>query len=175
MPTFPKPAFVDLLANYKVPTDSVHRCAVIDPTQSAVNTCAARMSEALVITNGLAIDRGAIAALGTGRGDGTRFLLGRYGYGTTANTGRLCPHGIGRGAQDLAAFLRAHWGDRNLGWAAQPGHDQAPANVQGKRGIVAFLKIPGFSGQGHIDLWNVDRCVGHGYWASQAIWFWSLE
>lgn len=172
---FPKPVFADLLDNYKVPSDSVHTCAVIDPTQSAVNTCAARMSEALVLANGLVTDRGAIGRLGTGRGDGTKLLLGKYGYGTTANTGRLCPHGIGRGAQDLAAFLRYQWGERTLGWAAQATHDSAPENIKGRRGVVAFLTIPGFSGQGHIDLWNVDRCVGHGYWASNAIWFWTLE
>jgi hypothetical protein len=47
--------------------------------------------------------------------------------------------------------------------------------VQGKTGIVAFLTIPGFDGQGHIDLWNKTACVGHGYWASKGIWFWQLD
>ncbi len=174
MPKFAKPVFSELLSNYRTEASSVHGCAVIDPTLSTVNTCACRMSEALVVTLDLVKDRMEIGKLGTGKGDGTAFLLGKYGYGTTANSGRLCPHGIGRGAQDVAAFLKHHWGMRTLGWGAQPSHETAPANVQGKQGIVAFLKIPGFDGQGHIDLWNKDRCAGHGYWASNAIWFWQL-
>jgi hypothetical protein len=175
MPKFAKPVFSELLSNYRTDAASCHACAVIDPTQSTVNTCACRMSEALVLTNGLVKDRLEIAKLGNGKGDGTAFLLGKYGYGTSANTGRLCPHGIGRGAQDVASFLKYHWGMRTLGWAAQPTHESAPANVQGKTGIVAFLTIPGFDGQGHIDLWNKTACVGHGYWASKGIWFWQLD
>jgi hypothetical protein len=170
-----KPIFSELLSNYRTESSNVHACSVIDPTLDAVNTCACRVSEALVVTLGLVKDRLEIGKLGTGKGEGTAFLLGKYGYGTTANTGKLCPHGIGRGAQDLAAFLKHHWGQRTLGWDTQLDHHTAPANVRGKQGIVAFLKIPGFDGQGHIDLWNKDRCAGKGYWASNAIWFWQME
>ena len=36
------------------------------------------------------------------------------------------------------------------------------------------LKIPGFSGQGHIDLWNDDKAVGHEYWGAETIWMWVI-
>lgn len=177
MAKFAKPTFADLEVNHKTDPSSVHACRVIDPTDSNVNTCACRMSEALVLTNGLATDRGAIAKLGTGKGDGTAFLLGTYGYGSYANSGRLCPHGIGRGAQDLGAFLKHHWGSRTLGWGPQADHHTAPANVIGRRGLVCYIKIPGFSGQGHIDLWDKTSpgLNRHSYWASETIWFWELE
>ncbi|MEO7327685.1 MAG: T6SS effector amidase Tae4 family protein [Minicystis sp.] len=174
MARFPRPKFADLLASYRTDSSSVHPCAVIDPTVGGVNTCACRMSEALVLTNHLAADRAAIGKLGTGKGDGLGYLLGKYGYGTTANTGRLCPHGIGRGAQDVGAFLKHHWGNRSAGWAAQES-GSSPADIQGKKGVIVFIKIPGFSGQGHVDLWNDTAVVGHDYWNSKLIWLWSLE
>lgn len=173
---FPKPAFADLRDNHLTYSSSVHACRVIDPTLGGVNTCACRMSEALVITNGLAADRAEISKQGDGKGDGTKYLLGKYGYGTTANTGRLCPHGIGRGAQDLGAFLKHHWGPRTLGWAAQADHHEPPKDILGKHGVVVYIQIPGFGGQGHVDLWDGDG-PGEGrsmYWASKTIWFWSL-
>jgi len=165
---FPKPLFAKLLSNYKTAPTSVHECKLIDPTQSAINTCAARMSEALAIANDIVASRSEIAALGTGKGDGTSHVLGKYGYG---NFGRLCPHGIGRGAQDVAAFLAHHWGARTMGWSKQPS---VPDTIQGLAGIVAFMKVPGFSGQGHIDLWNKTGPVGHDHWDAETIWFWKM-
>lgn len=164
----PKPKFASMLSNYKTQPTSVHDCKLIDPTQDAINTCAARMSEALVIAAGLVKSRAEIGNLGNGKGDGTSYLLGKYGYG---RFGKLCPHGIGRGAQDVAAFLAHHWGSRTRGWTAQ---EKAPDNVKGKKGIIVFMKIPGFSGQGHIDLWNDDKAVGHDYWNAETIWMWDL-
>src|SRR4051812_16182729 len=116
MPKFERPQFSDLKANYRTDPASVHECKLIDPTKGSINTCAARMSEALVLANRLGASRAAIVRLGNGKGDGTRYLLGAYGY---AAFGRLCPHGIGRGAQDLGAFLKHHWGPRTLGWDTQ--------------------------------------------------------
>lgn len=174
MAFFPKPAFSTLRGHYKTDSDTVHSCNVIDPTIDTVNTCAARMSEALVLANGIVKTRGAMALLGTSRGNGQAFLLGSYGYGTTANTGKLCPHGIARGAQDLGAFLRHHWGSRSKGWGAQTDHATAPSNIKGLTGLVVYMQIPGFGGQGHIDLWDNDAPVGSQYWASETIWFWEL-
>lgn len=165
---FTKPKFADLLTNYRTEPTSVHDCKLIDPTQDAINTCAARMSEALVLANGIVATRAAIGNLGTGKGDGAAFLLGKYGYG---RFGKLCPHGIGRGAQDVAAFLAHHWGSRSQGWPAQAS---APDAAKGKKGIIVFMKIPGFSGQGHIDLWNDDAAVGHAYWDAETIWLWVI-
>lgn len=174
---FAKPTFADLEQNHKTDASSVHACRVIDPTEASVNTCACRMSEALVITNGLVADRAEIARLGTGKGDGLSYLLGKYGYGSYASSGRLCPHGIGRGAQDLGAFLKHHWGPRSMGFGPQATHETPPPGIIGKRGVVCYIKIPGFSGQGHIDLWEKTSpgLNRHSYWASQAIWFWELE
>jgi hypothetical protein len=163
-----KPKFAELLAHYKTLPSSVHNCRLIDPTKDAINTCAARMSEAVVLALKLAASRAEIGNLGNGKGDGTTFLLGKFGYG---RFGKLCPHGIGRGPQDLAAFLVHHWGARTRGWQARPA---APDDAQGKKGIIAFLKIPGYRGQGHIDLWNGDHAVGDDYWNAATIWMWDI-
>ncbi len=85
--------------------------------------------------------------------------------------GNLCPHGYARGAQDLAAFLAKTIGPRTHGWAA-PG--SVPAAAAGVSGIVAFMNIPGYGGQGHIDLWNGSETKTGAYWNSETIWFWKL-
>ena len=36
------------------------------------------------------------------------------------------------------------------------------------------MKIPGFTGQGHIDLWNDNIPVGDSYWDAETIWMWVL-
>jgi len=36
------------------------------------------------------------------------------------------------------------------------------------------MKIPGFGGQGHIDLWDNNAAVGDAYWDAQTIWMWTL-
>jgi hypothetical protein len=168
MRKLPKPLFADLLASYQPDPTSVHECKRVDPTESALHSSAARLSEALALADKIVASRAEIAALGTGQGDGTQYVLGPYGYG---RFGRLCPHGIGRGAHDVAEFLAHHWGARTTGWTAQAS---APDAILGKTGVVAFLRIPGLSGQGHIDLWNKTGSVGHEHWGSETIWFWQL-
>ena len=86
-----------------------------------------------------------------------------------------CPHEYIRGAQDLAAILAlpSVWGPRTLGWIAQK-NAVAPANVIGKKGVICYMNIPGFSGQGHIDLWNNTVPVGDSYWDAATIWMWTL-
>lgn len=202
MPTrlkFSRPSFEDLKLRYSTASSSVHSCSTIDPTIGGIGTCAARMSEALVFANRLVEpyekpsdpmltsvyvgymfgtnligERSQISRLGSGKGDGRSFLLGRYGYGGYANVGNLCPHGIGRGAGDLAAFLKYHWGARTLGWTAQAKDDAPPPGIMKQTGVVAYLKIPGYDGQGHIDLWDGDHPVGAQYWTAETIWFWKL-
>lgn len=169
IPKFSRPAFSDLLASYRTPPSSVHDCALLDPTQDAVDTAAARLSEALVIANRIARDRAEIAAQGKGHGSGAAFLLGNHGY---ARFGRLCPHGIARAAQDLGAFLENHWGARTLGWQ---NLTEAPAAIKDRTGVVLFMKLPGRSGQGHVDLWNKTAAVGHAYWNAETVSFWHLS
>ena len=178
MANFPKPGFAVLESSYRRSSMSVHECRLLDPTQPETrNTCAARMSEALVIANALVRSREDISALGRGqgtergRGDGGGYLLGTYGY---LRHGHLCPHGIGRGAQALGAFLARHWGPRSLGWNAQASRTSAPAEIQGKNGVVLYARIPTFTGEGHIDLWKGNAPVGEAYWDAQTIWFWEL-
>jgi hypothetical protein len=88
----------------------------------------------------------------------------------------VCPHGYVRGAQDLAAILNTEptFGVHNMGWTARKSEDDVPKNVIGVQGIIAYMQIPGFSGQGHIDLWNSDGPVGDQYWKSATIWLWRL-
>jgi hypothetical protein len=164
---FPKPAFDDVLKVYSTDPESVHRCAILNPTPEGdgINTCAARMSEALCLANKIAAKRSDIGKTRVVKG--VYPLLGPYGY---TMFGNLCTHGIARGARDLGEFLVRNWGQPKAFKA--PG--EPPAVISGKRGIVCFVKIPGFSGQGHMDVWNKTDCVGHGYWDSDHIWFWEL-
>ncbi len=76
------------------------------------NTCAIRMSEALVRSNAklLEIFKKSIK--------------------------NKCPHGYIRGAQDLGAILaKPHvFGVHNLGWNAQENKNASPSDAVGKRG-----------------------------------------
>lgn len=165
---FPKPAFSDLVDNYLTDPESVHDCPYIHTKAPInVNTCAIRMGEALVIANNLVKDREAITKLTKNAGSGKSFLMGRYGY--RAN---LCPHGISRGARDVADFLRQQWGKPDRTWEAL---GDAPDEIADQTGVLSFVKIPGYTGQGHMDLWNMSTPVGHAYWDSAKIAFWRLD
>ena len=139
-----KPSFTQLKNNYKTDSSDTHSCTMQFP-----NTCAIRMSEALVKTN-------------------TAFLNVFKGSGKN-----VCPHGYMRGAQDLASVLAKSnvLGARDLGWVS-PG--KPPSNVLGQTGIICYMNIPAFSGQGHIDLWNFTTYVGSEYWNAQTIWMWVM-
>jgi hypothetical protein len=84
----------------------------------------------------------------------------------------LCRHHYARGASDLAAYLKKKWGPRDQGWE-EPG--SVPDGIQGKKGVVLFERIPGFSGQGHIDLWDGKKTRTGEYWTAKTIWFWELS
>lgn len=87
---FPKPSFDALVLNYDTRPESVHDCPFIyRKNPVSINTCAVRMSEALVLANGLVESREALTALTNKAGDGKRQLLGKFGY--LAN---LCLHGL---------------------------------------------------------------------------------
>jgi hypothetical protein len=172
MKKFPKPAFQDLLDNYRTQPSSVHDCPRLYRKDSAtgdvnVNTCAIRMSEALVIANELIDTRAAIGNLTKRGGTGKGFLLGKYDY-----RNNLCPHGIARGARDVAYFLKQHWGMPTMHWN-KPG--EAPKELLSNTGVIAFIKIPGYDGQGHMDVWNDQDCVGHAYFDADKVWFWRLD
>ena len=142
-----KPAFTTLKSNYQL--NKTHDCKMHFP-----NTCAIRMSEALVKTN-------------------PRFL-----DAFKSSKKNVCPHGYMRGAQDLAAVLSGPrvFGQRDDGWSAQ-SDGTAPAGVRGVKGIVCYMNIPDFDGQGHIDLWDGEGLVGNAddnYWDAQTIWLWKL-
>jgi len=87
-----------------------------------------------------------------------------------SSPGNICgPHGNKRGAQDLAAVLKTAFG----------GIDQSPnsaSELNGKKGIICFMGITDFAGQGHITLWDKTYSVDEGeYWGvSSPIWFWRL-
>lgn len=122
---------------------STHPCS-LDMT----NQCAIRVSRALI-------------AAGFPK---SHFKGGSY-------TGKLCPHGYARGAQDLGAMLNRLWGSRTLGWSS-PGSQ--PKNIGGRKGVICFMNIPSYGGQGHIDLWDGSETKTGSYWDSQTIWFWEL-
>ncbi|EKO3858959.1 MULTISPECIES: T6SS effector amidase Tae4 family protein [Vibrio] len=141
-----KPSFSKLKVNYKTLPTQIHSCSMAFP-----NTCAIRMSEALVKT-----DSDFLTALKN-------------------SSKNKCSHGYLRGAQDLAAVLGSPkvLGTRTLGWTSQ-ANGQPPSNAIGKKGIVCYMNIPDFSGQGHIDLWDGTKAVGDAYWEAKTIWMWTL-
>jgi len=112
------------------------------------NTCAIRMSEALSAAS-----------------ESTKARISGFPR-------NQCPHGYLRGAQDLGAALKTAWGVRDFGWAASSG---APKTSTGVQGVICFMNIPGFGGQGHIDLWDKDHAIGDAYWDAGTIWLWRLR
>ncbi len=171
MPRFPKPSFDALVANYEVDPESVHDCPFLyKKNPISLNTCAIRMGEALALANNLVESRADITALNAAASGGASRLLGKYRYAAS-----LCPHGISRGARDLADFLRSQWGSPSLSWTAQDDEKSVPEDALGERGVMAFIKLPDFAGQGHIDLWNGDDAVGHAYWNAQKIYLWRVD
>ena len=58
-----------------------------------------------------------------------------------------------------------------MGWS-KPGSQ--PAGISGRKGVVCFMNIPGYGGQGHIDVWDGSQTKTGAYWDSQTIWFWEL-
>jgi hypothetical protein len=122
-------------------TLDAHDCPDIS---TSPNQCAVRLSRALIAA-GIAMD--------------------------SDYPGNLCRHGYARGAQDLGAFLRVKWGNRDLGFEAPMS---APPQIRGIKGVILFMNIPGFSGQGHIDLWDGSTTRTGMYWNANPIWFWTL-
>ena len=110
------------------------------------NTCAIRMSEALAIAEP--------SLLSVFRSSGKN----------------ICPHGYVRGAQDLAAALTEAWGRHDVGWNGGAGFHPSTSET----GVICYMNIPGFSGQGHIDLLKSGSPVGEGYWSASPIWLWRL-
>ena len=141
-----RPVFATLKTNYRTQSTQIHSCTMNFP-----NTCAIRMSEALVRTNAAFVQV------------------------FKASGKNVCPHGYVRGAQDLGSILQggAGFGMRNFGWAGN-ADGKPPKAALGKKGLVCYMNIPGFSGQGHIDLWDGSDAVGSAYWSASTIWMWSL-
>jgi predicted Rossmann-fold nucleotide-binding protein len=139
-----RPTFAALRAVYSTDPTSIHACSMTFP-----NTCAIRMSEALIKTNSGLEDK------------------------FVASGANLCPHHFMRGAEDLASVLRRAdaWGVYDRGYSAPMA---APAALQGKAGLLAYINIPSFSGQGHIDLWDGRNPIGNAYWDANPTWFWEL-
>lgn len=139
-----RPTYTKLRGVYKTDPTQIHSCSMQFP-----NTCAIRMSEAL-------------AQVVTGIKD--KFKTGGV---------NLCPHDYVRGAEDLAGVLRKAdvFGVYDYGFS-NPG--SAPSSVNGKKGLVAYINVPGFPGQGHIDLWDGTAPAGDAYWNADPIWFWKL-
>lgn len=113
------------------------------------NTCAARMSIALV-KSGVSI-------------------RGRLPIKTGPYKGRS----VEPGAKLLADEL-----SRVLGKPEILSPSYAPSKLHGKKGIVFFWKISGYGG-GHIDLIetadSIQVCNSACYFSSKEVWFWSLN
>lgn len=99
------------------------------------NTCAIRLSEALV-----AADPSLLTVFGS-------------------SGKNVCPHGYVRGAQDLAAILERAWGRHDVGWNGGPGFRPSTSET----GVICYMNIPGFAGQGHISLLYSGTPVARGW------------
>lgn len=74
------------------------------------------------------------------------------------------------GAQDLAACLRRKWGRPNQDWAGG-----SAGNPLGN-GVICYMNIPTYAGQGHIGLWKDGAAYNNdAYWSANPIWFWRLN
>jgi len=122
----------------------IHGCSMHFP-----NTCAIRVSESLIKSGW----------------DKDAFKNPLY-------PGKICPHGYGRGAQDVAAFLAKVWGRRDQGWGSQSG---TPSKATSVKGVICFMNLPGFGGQGHIDLWDGSTTKRGAYWDAETTWLWILN
>lgn len=163
----PRPYFEFLRHHFRTEPASAHLCSKgnLGGAPTAAETSAARMSEALVLALGLIDDRASLLRLATSPA-GEAPLLGEYGYRTN-----LCPHGLARGAADLAHFLREHWGQPlSFERLAEP-----PPSLMDTTGLVAFLTIDGVEAQGHLDVWDGHQCLGTAYWPARKILFWKLD
>lgn len=142
--SLPRPTYSNLRGVYTTDPTQIHSCSMHFP-----NTCAIRMSEALALVV---------------PGIKDKFKTGGI---------NLCPHDYVRGAEDLAGVLRKAevFGLYDYGYS-DPG--SPPSSVNGKKGLVAYINVPGFPGQGHIDLWDGAAPVGDAYWSADPIWFWKL-
>lgn len=141
-----KPTFSQLDKNYNTNSKYIHTC-----TMSFKNTSAIRMCEALVKTDIRFLDEFKIS------------------------TKNKCPHGYIIGAADLAYLLSQPQllGVRSYNWNSQ-SNGNAPKEALGKHGIICYMDIPGYAGQGHIDLWNNNSPVGDEFWEAKSIWMWTL-
>lgn len=76
------------------------------------------------------------------------------------------------GLRTWARSSKKKWGPRDLGFEA-PG--SMPKQLKGKKGVILFIDIPGYDGQGHIDLWDGSKTMTGEYWNAKTIWFWQLD
>lgn len=184
---FPKPIFNELKRYYDEKPESVHECSRIYRKRTAeadVYTSAMRLCEALALSTRLVKSRADIPALNEFGGDGRSLLMGRYDY--RAN---LCPHGLGRGARDVAFFLQDHWGRPTDEWLdvervvqAEHGSNSVPNHLEtifrelkDRIGIVGFFNIKGFPGQGALALFDKTVFIGRPYWDCRTMKFWKLD
>ncbi|WP_407029484.1 hypothetical protein [Vibrio harveyi] len=86
-----------------------------------------------------------------------------------------CPHGYLRGGTRSSCSARFSKSLRNTYTRLdKPSKWATASNAIGKKGIVCYMNIPDFSGQGHIDLWDGTKAVGDAYWEAKTIWMWTL-
>jgi len=149
-----RPAFSTLLANYysnKVVTrdDLYFEIGWDDLIDNRLyeNTCAVRISLAL-IKSGIPVK-------------------GRIRIKAGPHKGKMIEPGLLRLARMLATR-------EYLGKPEKFVIGNAETEIEGRKGIVAFIKVPGYEGGGHIDLIDECVCASDCYWDAREIWFWEL-
>ncbi|GAA6166901.1 T6SS effector amidase Tae4 family protein [Sessilibacter corallicola] len=161
-----KPSFTTLKANYYSSNEllnnyvkgsdlyaemGINHEKLIEQNPAYINTCAARVSLALLKSN--------------------ISFQGRL----SVKSGKFAGKKIETGAKLLADQLKR---PDILGYPEIYKSNDFLANIKGRRGVVLFWKISGYGG-GHIDLIDASTstavCSSGCYYNSKEIWFWPLK
>lgn len=140
-----RPTYENLSSKYSC---DKHSCSM-----TIENTCAVRLSEALI-----ALNEGWVPIF-------------------KASGKNLCDEKFVRGAQDLAGILSSASGFGVYDFGIDDPNGTVPNAMKDKQGIVIYMDIPSFpDGQGHIGLWNkTNGQCGESYWMAKRVWFWKLS
>ncbi|MCO5170751.1 MAG: type VI secretion system amidase effector protein Tae4 [Planctomycetes bacterium] len=142
------PAFDTLWANYPVGSSPDVRREIggqVDNDDYA-NTCAIRLSRTLNLSGQpIKPAQGLLTVRG---GDGKRYAL------------RM---------RELTTYLQNRWGRPQVR-VRRPDGDTS--QFDGKKGVISFLGIPGYTGGGHIDLWDGSRTQQGAYFDSNEVLLW---
>jgi hypothetical protein len=105
------------------------------------------------------------------------YTLNNTGQNVKSGAGMLTVKGgdkknYGLRMAEMAAYLKKQWGRPTLHVKNPGGSSSAFA---GRQGVIAFLGIPGYSGGGHVDLWDGQKTAHGDYFNSSEVMLWEQK